>query len=69
MSRNLPERAKRSRMAKDISPPSPLAAHQARKASKPPRWWTAVGVIGAVIGLALWVAVVVVAWHFIEKYW
>jgi hypothetical protein len=34
-----------------------------------PRWWTAVGVIGALLGLAFWVAVAVVAWHFIGKYW
>jgi hypothetical protein len=34
-----------------------------------PRWWTAVGVIGVLLGLAFWVAVAVVAWHFIGKYW
>jgi hypothetical protein len=34
-----------------------------------PRWWTAVGIVGALLGLAFWVAVAVVAWHFIGKYW
>jgi hypothetical protein len=34
-----------------------------------PRWWTAVGVVGALIGIAFWTAVVIVAWHFIGKYW
>ena len=40
-----------------------------RQSSKPPRSWTTVGVVGAMIGLAFWVAVVFVAWHFIAKYW
>ncbi|MCW2768534.1 MAG: hypothetical protein JWO11_4493 [Nocardioides sp.] len=34
-----------------------------------PRWWNAVGVVGAAIGLAFWVAVIAMAWHFIGKYW
>lgn len=38
-------------------------------APKPPRGWTTIGILGALIGLAFWVAVVVVAWHFISKYW
>lgn len=34
-----------------------------------PRWWKAIGVVGALLGLAFWVAVIFVAWHFIERYW
>ncbi len=34
-----------------------------------PRSWAVIGIAGAVIGLALWIAVGVVAWHFLEKYW
>jgi hypothetical protein len=35
----------------------------------PPRWFTAVGCLGALIGVAFWIAVIAVAWHFIGKYW
>jgi hypothetical protein len=34
-----------------------------------PRWWTAFGIACVVLGLAFWATVIVVAWHFIEKYW
>lgn len=34
-----------------------------------PRWWTALGVVGALIGLAAWVVVATISWHFIAKYW
>jgi hypothetical protein len=34
-----------------------------------PRWWRLAGALGMVLGLAFWTAVIVVAWHFIEKYW
>jgi hypothetical protein len=40
-----------------------------RMRGRPPRWWSAIGVVGFLLGLAFWVAVAWVAWHFIAKYW
>jgi hypothetical protein len=37
--------------------------------SREPGWWRAAGVLGMVIGAALWVAGIAVAWHFVGKYW
>jgi hypothetical protein len=39
------------------------------KRSREPGWWTAASVVSVLIGIAFWVAVVWVAWHFIAKYW
>jgi hypothetical protein len=36
---------------------------------RPPRGWMAIGIVGALLGAAFWVAVIVVAAHFIGKYW
>ena len=37
--------------------------------TREPRWWRAAGYVGMVLGAALWIAVIAVAWHFIAKYW
>jgi hypothetical protein len=39
------------------------------RATTEPRCWKAVGIAGAVLGLALWAAAIIVAWHFVENYW
>jgi hypothetical protein len=40
-----------------------------RAQPREPRWWRWAGIGGAVLGAAFWVAVIVVAWHFVGKYW
>ena len=34
-----------------------------------PPSWKALGWIGALIGLSIWLALGFIAWHFLHKYW
>lgn len=40
-----------------------------RQSFEPPRAWAGFGVFDAVVRLAVWVAVVLLASYFIAKYW